>query len=311
MFEGIFFEFPKVISFLFIFLACEALCRLRHQGFYFPHLAAFAAVTLKPSFWLWLLKWASILLLLVALMSPVKEQVYQPVSAPGYAISLVVDASASMRNGDFDPDDRTRSRFEAVQEILQAFVAQRSSDSVGLVVFGTHTFTAAPPTSDMGMLSKIIGQLYVGIAGKYTALYEAMARGIVSLHDVQSTEKIVVVLTDGRNTPGAPVGSDVVGGVALKDGVRLYAVVVGDAPEDAPAAQESVLKTLTAESGGAYFTARNTTSLADVYAQIDALEKSPQRPPVLIVKEYYYVYPLFAGFMTLLLYVYLRNRRLG
>ncbi|MHC3995367.1 vWA domain-containing protein [Thiomicrolovo sp. ZZH C-3] len=307
MFEGIFFEFPKVISLLFIFLACEALCRLRHQGFYFPHLAAFAAVTLKPSFWLWLLKWASVILLLVALMSPVKERVYQPVSAPGYAISLVVDSSASMRNGDFDPDDRTRSRFEAVQEILQAFVAQRSSDSVDLVVFGTHTFTAAPPTTDMGMLSQIIGQLYVGIAGKYTALYEAMARGIVSLHDVKSAEKIVVVLTDGRNTPGAPVGSDVVGGLAAKEGVRLYAVVIGEEPSP----QESVLHTLTEESGGAYFTARNSASLADVYAQIDALEKSPQRPPVVIVKAYYYIYPLFMGFMTLLLYIYLRNRRVA
>ncbi|WP_345969582.1 VWA domain-containing protein [Sulfurimonas sp. HSL1-6] len=307
MFEGVFFEFPKVISFLFIFLACEALCRMRHQGFYFPHLAAFAAVTLKPSFWLWLLKWASIILLLVALMSPVKERVYQPVSTPGYAISLVVDASASMRNGDFDPDDRTRSRFEAVQEILQAFVTQRSSDSVGLVVFGTRTFTAAPPTTDMGMLSQIIGQLYVGIAGKYTALYEAMARGIVSLHGAKSAEKIVVVLTDGRNTPGAPVGSDVVGGLAAKEGVRLYAVVIG---ED-PAPQESILETLTAQSGGAYFTARDSASLADVYAQIDTLEKSPQRPPVLIVNEYYYIYPLFAGFLTLLLYIYLRNRRVA
>jgi len=307
MFENVYFEFPKVVTFLLIFLGCEALCRLRQRGFYFPHLGTFGAVTLKPSFWLWLLKWASIILLIIALMSPVKERIYQPVSAPGYAISLVVDASASMRDGDFDPDDRSKSRFEAVQEILNAFIARRTNDTVGLIVFGTHAFVASPPTPDMEMLSNIIGQLYVGIAGKYTALYEAIAKGIVSLHAVESAEKVVVVLTDGRNTPGAPLSSDVVTGLAAKEGVRLYAIAIGEPP----AAQESVLETLAAQSGGAYFTARNASSLAEVYTQIDALEKSPQRPPVLIVKDYFFIYPLFLGFLTLLLYVYLRNRRVA
>jgi len=31
MFEGIYFEYHKVWTFLFIFLACEALCKLRER----------------------------------------------------------------------------------------------------------------------------------------------------------------------------------------------------------------------------------------------------------------------------------------
>lgn len=305
MFEGIYFEFPKMVFVLFIFLACEALCKMRERGFYFPHIAAFASVTVKPSYWLWLLKWASISLLIVALMSPVKDKVYQPQSMPGYAVALVVDTSTSMRNGDFDPDDRTKSRFEAAQEILEAFAKQRTGDSIGLVAFGTHAFIASPPTADTGLLTRIIGQLYVGIAGKYTALYEAIAKGVVLLRGIESREKIVILLSDGRNTPGAPVGADTAAALAKKEGARLYAVVIGDTP----AAQEETLAAMAKSTGGRYFSAADASALSEVYAQIDRLERSPQRPPSVTVKEYFYIYPLFFGFLTLLLYVYWRNRR--
>ncbi len=305
MFEGIYFEFPKVASLLFIFLACEALCRMRQRAIYFPSLSIFAAVSLKPSYWLWVLKWISISLLLTALMSPVRDEAYQPESAPGYAMTLVVDASASMRNGDFDLADRTRSRFEAVQEILRDFVAHRRSNTIGMVVFGTHAFVASPPTSDLQTLSTIIDRLYVGIAGKYTALYEAIAKGIFLLQRSESAEKVVIVLTDGRNTPGAPVSAEVAESLAEKEGVRIYAVLIGEAP----AAQETALSTLAEQSGGAFFTATDAKALESVYAKINRLEKSPQRAPAITVKAYYYIYPLFAGFLTLLLYVYWRNRR--
>lgn len=305
MFDGVYFEFPKVASFVFIFLACDALCKLRERGFYFPHLGDFGSVALKPSWWLWFLKWGAIVLLIVALMSPVKERVYEPESAPGHAVTLVVDASTSMQNGDFDPTDRTRSRFDVVKRILSDFIAGRGSDSIGLVVFGTHAFIASPPSADTRTLHEIIDRLYVGIAGKYTALYEAVAQAVALLHDDSSKSKIVVVLSDGRNTPGAPVGPEVAGALAKKEGVKIYAVVIGD-----PSAHGvPELQTMAEQTGGAYFTATDADALKTVYAKIDALETSPQRTGMMTVKEYYYIYPLFLGFLFLLLYVYWRNRR--
>ena len=307
MFEGIYFEFPKMFFVFFFFLACDALCKMREQGFYYPHLDAFASVTVKPSYWLWLLKWASISLLIVALMSPVKDKVYQPQGMPGYAVALVVDTSTSMRNGGFDPHDNTKSRFEAAQEILEGFVRRRGSDVIGLVAFGTHAFIASPPTADTGLLARIIDQLYVGIAGKYTALYEAAAKGVVLLHDTKSREKIVILLSDGRNTPGAPLSADTASALAKKEGARLYAIAIGDTP----AAQEETLEKMAKNTGGHYFRATDASALLKVFAQIDRLERSPQRPPMVTIKEYFYIYPLFLGFLTLLLYVYWRNRRVS
>jgi Ca-activated chloride channel family protein len=305
MFDGVYFEFPKVASFVFIFLACDALCKLRERGLYFPHLGAFGSVALKPSRWLWFLKWGAIVCLIAALMSPVKEKVYTPQSVPGHAVALVVDASESMRNGDFVATDRPQSRFEAVQRILSDFIKQRESDALGLVVFGTHAFVASPLTTEHELLSALLQRLYVGIAGKYTALYEAIAKGVALLHASDARSKILIVLSDGRNTPGAPVGADVAAALVQKEAVKVYAVLIGDAQE----AQANALEALATKSGGGVYRAADADALAKVYAQIDALEPSPQRRPALRVKEYYYIYPLFVGFLFLMLYVYWRNRR--
>lgn len=302
MFEGIYFEFHKAWTFLFIFLACEALCKLRERGLYFPHVSEFASVTVKPAVWMWALKWLSIALLLTALMSPVRDRTWEPEGVPGYALALVLDSSASMRNGGFDGRDRTRSRFETAQAIVSDFIAKRRSDTLGLVVFGTHAFVASPLTPDRGLLAQILSRLYVGITGEHTALYEAIAKATAMLSQSESKTKIAVVLSDGRNTPGAPVSAAVAEALAEKEHVRLYTVVIGE--RDNP-----VLAKMAEATGGRHYRAEDADMLSAIYGEINALVRSPQKPPAVIVKEYYYVYPLFAGFLSLLLYVYWRNRR--
>jgi len=307
MFDGMAFDWPKAWTFLFVFLACEALCRLRQPGIYFPHLASFASITLRPSYLLWFLKWAAIVFLLAALMSPYKYKTYEPEHLPGYAMSLVIDASASMRKGDFNAMDRTQSRFDAARQIVDDFLQRRSSDSIGLVVLGTHAFIASPPTMDHALLAQILERLYVGIAGQYTALYEAIGKAIAQLETLPDTRKMAIVLTDGRNAPGSLLTPDIVTQLAEKMSTRVYVIVIGEAN----ARQTEVLALIAEQSGGRLYAASDVTALAKAYRAIDKLEKSPQRPPRMQVKEYYYIYPLFVGFLSLLLYVFLRNRRMA
>jgi len=74
MFEGIYFQFPKLAFLLFFFLACEALCPLRSNPLYFPRPILFGEVGVKPPIWLWIAKWAMITFLVIALMSPVRDR---------------------------------------------------------------------------------------------------------------------------------------------------------------------------------------------------------------------------------------------
>lgn len=305
MFDGVYFEFPKLAFLLFVFLGCETLCKMRLPGIYFPHIRRFAEQSIKPNVLLWLLKWFSIIMLIAALMSPVREETFEVAEHPGYEIALVIDASQSMRSGSFDPADKTRSRFDAVKAIVNRFIDERRSDAVGLVVFGKYAFVASPLTTELKLLEGVVDQLYIGMAGKFTALYEATAQGVNLLRGGQSRNKIAIILTDGQNTPGGKVPPEVAVALAKKEGVKLYTIGIGKPDGYNRVALERIARA----TGGQSFGAVDARELEAVYDAIDRLEKSQLRPPPIHYKHYYYIYPLFLGFLTLLLYVYLRNRR--
>jgi Ca-activated chloride channel family protein len=92
MFEGIYFQFPKLGFILFFFLACEALCPLRSNPLYFPRPSLFGEVGVKPPIWLWIAKWAMIAFLIVTLMSPVRDREIVR-HERGWDILIIVDPS--------------------------------------------------------------------------------------------------------------------------------------------------------------------------------------------------------------------------
>lgn len=92
MFEEVYFQFPKLGFLVFFFLACEALCPLRSNPLYFPRTAMFSDVGVKPPIWIWIAKWGMISLLIVALMSPVRD-LQMPRHGGGWDILLVLDPS--------------------------------------------------------------------------------------------------------------------------------------------------------------------------------------------------------------------------
>jgi Ca-activated chloride channel family protein len=62
-------------------------------------------------------------------------------------------------------------------------------------------------------------------------------------------------------------------------------------------------------SGGVAFGARSASELKEVYEKIDALEKSELKGEKFTYKEYFFHFPLFVAFLSLMLYIYLLNRR--
>ena len=73
--------------------------------------------------------------------------------------------------------------------------------------------------------------------------------------------------------------------------------------------KSTLMKVIAGETGGKAFDASSAQELQRVYAQIDELEKSEIETNSYTYKRYYYVYPLFIAVLSLLLYIYLRNKR--
>lgn len=141
MFEGITFQFPKLVFVFFFFLACEALCPLRANPVYFPRTALFGAVGVKSPLWLWIAKWAMIIFLVIALMSPVREREIPPES--GYDILLVIDPAIA---------------GPLLGEQAKAFVERRPMDRIALWVPGTSE-VIIPLTREHEVVKSVLSDL--------------------------------------------------------------------------------------------------------------------------------------------------------
>jgi Ca-activated chloride channel homolog len=304
MFEGFYFEFPKLAFLFFFFVACESLCKMRLPSIYFPQTGRFGDATLSASKLIWFLKWLGITMLVVAIMSPVKDMQISVKPQQGYDIALVLDASESMKAQGFDPDHPERNRFDAVKLIVNDFIQRRTSDNLGVITFGQYSFIASPLTYDRNILARVVDQLHIGMAGKMTALYEAMGQSVNLLKNATAASRIAILLTDGKNTIGR-LPLDVAIDLAKKEKIRVYTIGIGGPGEYSAA----VLKRIADETGGQAFGARNIAQLQQIYDEIDTLEKSEIETNQFSFKRYYYLYPLFLGVLSLLGFVYLRNKK--
>jgi len=305
MFSGYYFEYPYIFGFIILFVVCERFCKMKLPSIYFPHTAQFMKQSVSHSKLLFLLKWLGIVMMIVALSSPVKDESYELEPKHGHEIALILDASQSMSARGFDTTNQNLTRFDVVKEIVSDFVSQRKNDNIGLVVFGAYSFIASPLTYDENILNKIVSQLYIGMAGKYTALYESLAQGVNLLKMSKSKSKVAILLTDGYNTPDNRFPFDVAVDMAKKEGVKVYPIGIGLPHEY----NQRVLVDIAKATGGVAFGASTASELQEVYKKIDELEKSEIKSESFTYMKYYYIYPLFISFFSLMFYIYLRNRR--
>jgi len=305
MFNGLYFEFPSVALFILFFILCANVCKMKLPSIYFPHTAQFMSNSVSASKLLLFLKWTSIMMLILALMSPVKDEPYELEPKHGYEIALVLDASQSMQAKGFDRSSMSSTRFDVVKKIVADFIETRKSDNIGLVVFGAYSFIASPLTYDENILKGIVSNLYIGMAGKYTALYESLAQGVNLLKMSKSDTKIIILLTDGFNTPDNKFPYDVAIDMAVKEKIKVYPIGIGRENEY----NRQVLMNIAEKTGGTAFGASSANELNEVYAKINKLEKSEIKNEVFSYQKYYYMFPLFISFFSLMLYVYFRNKR--
>jgi len=306
MFDGIYFELPKAFSFLFIYMACASLCPMRLTSIYFPHTSSFVKKSASASRLLFFLKWFGIVMLVLAMMSPVKDVEYEKDPKQGREIVLVLDTSESMKQRGFDKINPNLTRFDVVKDIVSDFIQKRKQDNIGMVVFGAYSFIASPLTYDSDILKNILSRLDIGIAGRYTALYTALAQGVNLLKMSKAKSKVIILLTDGYSTPQIDkIPLNVVLDMIKKENIKVYPIGIGNNREY----NKKVLLKIAKESGGVAFGAKSANELNEIYQKIDELEKSQIKAEKFTYKHYYFQFPLFLGFLSLMLYIFLLNKR--
>jgi Ca-activated chloride channel family protein len=256
-------------------------------------------------------RFAALALVVVALARPQRGLEEFRIRTEGIAIVMAIDRSGSMQALDFELDGRRANRLAVVKRVFRDFVegsgelGGRPDDLIGLVSFGGFAEDRCPLTLDHGALLQaldavVIPQPIVDADGRLvdeklyqeslaTAIGDALGLSVERLKDAKAKSRVVILLSDGDNTAGVLDPLDAAR-AAKELGVRVHTIGVGSngrVPFPARDAfgndflvqrevtmDEATLKEIASLTGGRYWNARDTDALAQVYAEIDSLERT-------------------------------------
>lgn len=230
------------------------------------------------------LRCVAVAILIVALARPQSSSQRTSSTTEGIDIVLAIDISGSMLARDFEPD-----RITAAKDVASKFIVDRTSDRIGLVVFAGESFTQSPLTTDKTSLLTLMGQIQSGIVDDGTAIGNGLATAVNRLKESSAKSKVIILLTDGVNNSGqiAPLtAAEIAAGMNIK----VYTIgvgTIGTAPYPVYDAwgnihyqpmkveiDEQILTDIASMTGGEYFRAIDKKSLAEIYGQINKLERS-------------------------------------
>lgn len=262
---------------------------------------------------------SSFALMIVVLARPQKSDSWSRSDTEGIDIVISLDVSNSMQTPDFRPN-----RLEASKDVAMQFVSGRPNDNIGMVIFGKESYTLCPMTSDHAVLSNMIKSVVFDLVdGSSTAIGDGLVTAVNRIRNGVAKSKVIILLTDGSNNAGDVAPRDAAS-VAKAMGVRLYTIgvgsqgevdmVVGYDPFGNAVTQkvkadidEDVLRAMAQLTGGRYFRATNKSKLAEIFDEIDLMEKTKMNVREFSRKEELFLPFLLASLALLLVYILIKN----
>ncbi len=280
----------------------------------------FAAAWHKPTFiptsrWPASFALVGLTLLIVALARPQIVEDKREVKQQGYDLMLAIDLSGSMLAEDYERNGEPINRLQAIKPVIQAFITQRTSDRIGMVVFSGRAYTLAPLTFDHDWLGRQVERLKLGLIEDGTAIGDGLGVALTRLEQAGRDEgnqrkgAFVVLLTDGANNRGL-LTPDQATDIAKSRGVPVYTIGAGrDGLVRMPVfddngrkigyrraisdLDEGQLRAMANATGGKFFRAFDSDTIEKAFSAIDQAQKIEfQSKSYLITTE---LFPWFAG----------------
>lgn len=287
-----FFEYPKLLWLIVVPVLLVFHYLYRELAQKRPHLRVSTSVpwTLRGRSFMsfmrhvpFVLRIAALSLIIVAIARPRSSEDMEKVDTEGIDIVLAMDVSTSMLARDLTPD-----RISASKDIAIEFISQRPTDRMGIVVFAGESFTQCPLTTDRATLINLMKEVQTDLIEDGTAIGNGLATAVARMKDSDAKSRVVILLTDGVNNRGE-VSPNMAAEIAKTYGVRVYTIGVGKEgmapyPVMTPwgvevqnvkvEIDEALLAEIAESTGGRYFRATDNTKLAEIYSEINKMEKA-------------------------------------
>ncbi len=254
--------------------------------------------------WRWLLLFLMWLCLLTAAAGPQFLGEPQAVERAGRNIMLAVDISGSMAINDMRLKGRPTTRLNVVKHVADKFIKARQGDRLGLILFGTQAYLVTPLTFDRQAVADMLLDASVGLAGRRTAIGDAIGIAVKRLQKVPKKNRIIVLLTDGASNAGF-ITSDKAAEIAKQNHIKIYTIglggnqiYLGNVPiQTQTDLDEKSLQNIASITGGLFFRANNTSDLQRVYGEINKLETSKAQKAMYRPITEYFMWPLSAALL--------------
>jgi len=228
--------------------------------------------------------------LAVSLARPQEVLSRQLEHAEGVDMVIALDISGSMAALDFQPTDR----LGVAKETIAGFLDRRLHDRIGLVVFAGAAVTICPLTLDHEVADHLLEQIELRALPDGTAIGLGLGTAVNRLRSSTSDSKVVVLVTDGSNNAGQ-LDPRTAADLARDEEITVHTVLVGRGGRvpipvwmrDPRTGREfsqiqnvevdinpELLAEIARSTGGTSFRARDPEALAEVFTEIDRMEKT-------------------------------------
>ncbi len=271
--------------------------------------------TSNPHISVWILAILAWILLVIAAARPTFVGEPQAITSSDRNMMLAVDLSGSMKEEDMSFQGRLVNRLQTVKAVLTDFIKKREGDRLGLILFGTKAYVQTPLTFDLHTLQILLDEATFGLAGRKTAIGDAIGLSVKRLLDLPESNRVLIILTDGQNTAGEiePLQA---AKLAQQAGVKIYTIGIGAdelvvqgffGPKRINPSRdldEVTLTTIAQDTGGQYYRARNLEELEQIYTELDSLEAIEMEEQSIRPEKSLFHFPLGLA-LLLALFVYL------
>ncbi len=259
-----------------------------------------------------LLIWLGIMFA-VALAQPVRIGEKLPDLPPERDIVMLVDTSISMTLKDYEYEGEKVSRLDVLKTLVNKFVRSLEGERLAVIVFAEKPYLLVPLTRDTSLLQNQLKRLTSTMAGRVSALGDAITLGLKEAAKNPQRKQIFVLFTDvdqslGRVTPDAAAE------LALRSGIPLYSIAIGSTTENQAleSAKNSgliyqsvnldLLQRISKRTGGNSYQAADAQAIEQALADINQQQKNEAEQQAHYAKTVLYPYALLAAMLPLMLF---------
>ncbi len=209
----------------------------------------------------------------------------------GIEVMIALDVSNSMLASSND-DPNGISRLDRAKYLLEKLIDKLSNDKIGLIVFAGEAYTQLPITSDFVSAKMFLNSINTEmVPTQGTAIGSAISMATNSFTPDETTQKAIIVITDGENHEDDAVG---IAKSAAEQGIQIDVIGLGSgkgAPIPINAKKglylkdstgkpvttylnENMAKEIAKAGNGIFISGNSSSAVNDIDAQLETLEKS-------------------------------------